>query len=111
MNNTIEVFEERRGRLLAALRMKRPIYVALVSANKAFGGPEEGGWYFDTLDVVEQTSVDSIASILGSASDLKRRYSNEDRHRPESVLCRGWYQILVRTEPAVDEPRERPHYG
>ncbi len=82
MDNTIEVFEERRGRLLAALRMKRPIYVALVSFNKAFGGPEEGGWYFDTLEVVEQSSADSIASVLGTVSNLKSRYSNENRHRP-----------------------------
>ncbi len=110
MPNTINVFEERRGRLVAALRLKRPIYVALVSSDKAYGGPEEGGWYFDTQQVLEQTPVESFSGAMMHIVSLQDRYSNEGRYRPDSVLCNGWYQILVCTEPVMDEPQSRPRY-
>jgi hypothetical protein len=110
MEKSIEVFEERRGRILAALRVKRPVYVALVSSDKAYGGPEEGGWYFDTQQVVEQIPVDSLASMVGTIHHLKALYSNDGNHRPDSVLCRGWLEIVVRTKPVMDEPRVRPRY-
>ncbi len=108
--NDIAVFEERRGRILAALRVKRPFYVALVSSDKAYGGPEEGGWYFDTQEVIEQVAVSSLASMCAIVQDMMNRYTNAGKHRPDSVLCRGWYEILVRTKPVMQEPRLRPHY-
>ncbi len=108
--NDIAVFEERRGRILAALRVKRPFYIALVSSDKAYGGPEEGGWYFDTQEVIEQVAVNSLASMCAVVQDMLNRHTNAGNHRPDSVLCRGWYEILVRTKPVMHEPRSRPRY-
>jgi hypothetical protein len=106
----IAVIEERRGRVLAVLRLMRPFYVALVSCNKAYGGPEEGGWYFDTQEVIEQVPVSSLSSMCSVVRDMMNRYTNVGNYRPDSVLCRGWYEILVRTKPVRREPEARPRY-
>lgn len=106
----IQVHEERRGRLLAALRNKRPVYVALIEADRAYGGPQEGGWWFDIQIVVEQISVSDIAGINAVVEDLKARYNNDGRYEPGTSISDGWYKILVSTKPVMCEPRQIPRW-
>lgn len=107
---SVPVREERRGRLLAALRCNRPVYVALVELNRGFGGRAEGGWWYDIQEPVEQVPATNIAAINAAITDLQSRYDNDGRHEPDSVLCAGWYEIRVSTKPVMREPREQPRY-
>lgn len=48
-------------------------FVAVYEAGRAYGGPEEGGWWFDTGVLVQQTAVESFEA----AEALRERYRVE----------------------------------
>lgn len=82
-------------------------------ADKAYGGPEEGGWWYDTFSPEKVFYVPSRR-----ASSLKRRLTaladkwnkNERRYPPSSTLCSGYWTVY---QDAIteDEPQERPYYS
>jgi len=107
MADTIDAFEEPTR--------TRTYVVAIYTRDKAFGGPEEGGWWYDT----------------GALQRLLRTFKNEDRawqyatrvnhwlnrfinrHRPSihSVLSRGELLAEVHDNFAPDHyPETQPVY-
>lgn len=102
--------------------------VALTYHDRAFGGHEEGGWYFDTYT----PCTERIAPSLDDTWDLPRTFRhlddafnwvntlcqlivdsgiNHGRYRPSSVLSRGdWITAYVFDEFPCNLPKERPHY-
>ena len=89
-------------------------YVNEYRTDRARGGPEEGGWYYDTGEYVkchgvhldraaaEQQAV-SLAAYLDNA--------NEGLHSPGSVLSEGdWSALYIEEHPGEDFPTERPRY-
>lgn len=80
--------------------------------NRAYGGPEEGGWWFDT-----GVFLSSIACRTDEEVDFAKAYFHriydprfEGHHDISSVICEGVLQITVDDEPGADYPTERPHY-
>lgn len=102
--------------------------VALAYHDRAYGGPEEGGWYFDTYT----PATERLAPSLDDKWDLPRTFrrlddacswaecllhmikecnANEGRYRAGSVLSRGdWLTAYVFDEFPCILPKERPHY-
>jgi hypothetical protein len=106
--------------------------VALAYADRAYGGPEEGGWYYDTYVPAEER----IALVLEDTWDMPRTFPgtdeglesacrwaellagwiketgiNKGKARPSSVLSRGdWLDAIVFDGHPCPLPKEKPRY-
>lgn len=86
--------------------------------NRGYGGPEEGGWWFDYGDV--EPSLDRFArgfATEDAAYDYARRLNrhvspklNDGGHDINSVLCDGVYEAIVSEGYPKSFPEEIPHY-
>jgi hypothetical protein len=95
------------------IRWVRPFYrerdigittVRIVTVDRAYGGPEEGGWYYDVEQLVRQFTVPNSA-----LPRLRRRL--EQLVEVQNSQCRRWdyeNKWKLRTGPLVVRPR--PHY-
>lgn len=103
-----------------------PWTVTVVMADRAYGGPEEGGWWFDTFDPLDSEAMELAAEWQATRVfwDLKEAvaYSNaldercEERNREErrrskgSVLSRGVYEAYCFDGYPERIPGARPRY-
>ena len=92
--------------------------VAVYLEDRAFGGPEEGGWWYDTGELVRVTkSFASKDRARQYASRLNRRLQsrafgpNLGRREIGSVLSEGEYCARVERDTAPSHyPERRPRY-
>lgn len=92
--------------------------VAVYLVDKSFGGPEEGGWWFETGEFIRQ--VKQFKSVLKACtyshrfnSKLRSRKFGPNLDRPSisSVLSEGEYQALVFEDRCPENyPLTRPFY-
>ena len=88
-------------------------YVNVYLVDRRLGGPEEGGWYYDTGEAIK-----SIPTLPDRAERLVERVRQwcakrnelDNRYEPGSVLCFGHYQAWIEDEPARDFPEYHPAY-
>lgn len=93
-------------------------YVSAYDVNRCYGGPEEGGWWYDVWEFVETLSAHTVeheAHIArGKLEDAEEVRKREDgRHHDRfSVLGGADREYLVESKPAqMDTTREPiPHY-
>lgn len=89
-------------------------YINVYRAQQAYGGPEEGGWWYDTevreesIDVTHLSHNERLTML-----ELKRgEYAHETKERDyTSVNANGIHR--VRLEPTQGDeywPKTRPHY-
>ena len=98
--------------------------VAVTHVTREYGGPEEGGWYYNHYvpveGVIEESGV-TISPII--TRDEKRAIDdcrkmqqlldatiNKDLRPLSSVLSTGRYHAQVFDGYPKEEPAERPHY-
>ncbi len=106
-----------------------PCFVNAFMVQQAFGGREEGGWWYDcgtpeeSRKVYNQAELDSTLAFLRARYELtedgvylyKDQYDHpdfdRDRNSPHSATGSG-YSYCVRVEDQIAEhwPLERPHY-
>ena len=97
------------------------VWVAYV--DQAYGGPEEGGWWYDTGIFVFRGEEDSPLDCLQcfeNEADAESAYemlkilvnaANSDRRPPHSVLSSGyWMQAMMTRNAPKSWPSECPHY-
>ena len=93
---------------------KRIQFVNVYETDRAYGGPEEGGWYYDTGVVVKSMPVlrGKAERLLERVQAWCERRNIEERRRPAwSVLSSGDYLVAwLEDRPGEDYPRERPRY-
>jgi hypothetical protein len=92
--------------------------VSYYMVDRAYGGPEEGGWWFDYG--IPEPQLDRFArgfSTEGEAYEYARRLNrhvspilNEDRREVSSVLSDGIYQAEVSEGYPRAYPERTPHY-
>lgn len=85
--------------------------------DRAYGGPEEGGWYFD---YGEPDDGQWIYTRLFETAKEAREYAdnlewvvaamNEDRYEIGSVLSSGRFAWIIQGGYPHAWPKERPHY-
>lgn len=94
-------------------------YVVAYAVERRYGGPEEGGWWYDTGSVIHVSYVPvqttDRAALLTELRDeyarvearLRPAYGNDDRGDvhggPDLNVC-------IKTHWPTDFPAERPHY-
>jgi hypothetical protein len=77
--------------------------------DRAYGGPEEGGWWF-SYGILERCEPVPTEKAEERKAELEKEYSNEGRRDINSVLSEGRYSVQIDDRPGADWPEERPHY-
>jgi len=87
-------------------------WVSAYDHNRSYGGPEEGGWWFDTGTLLASIPCHNDEQVESAKKVLRDAFGPqfEGNHEIGSVLCEGVLQILVEDEQGADYPAERPHY-
>lgn len=95
--------------------------VAIYMEDRAFGGHEEGGWYYDTATLcmeprcaVHLRGFDKQEDAQNYASELNNTIAewNEDRPEISSVLSEGRYVAMYgEGMPQPYYPEETPRYS
>jgi len=86
------------------------------SSGMPFGGPEEGGWWFDAGELVRTVRVfKSEERAVNFAIRLNHRLTNtlnRGRREISSVLSTGRYTAEIHNDaPPPFYPESRPYYG
>jgi len=86
-------------------------YITVYSVYQAYGGPEEGGWYYDIGSVVKVMPVpkSKAGTLLEKVKTWCGRANKGTRPR-ESVIGTPDYEARVGSKPGEDYPQERPFY-
>ena len=88
-----------------------PWVVAIVMANRHYGGPEEGGWWYNTWDPADEIAQElaretRIGGVFWTLADAKAyaeqnenivdsRNTEEGRPSKGSIACRGVYELTI----------------
>ena len=107
-------------------------YLNIYEVGQAYGGPEEGGWWYSCGDPVESTLVVNLQDSIKTCDKLNERFRNSssgyamgfgehdgvdpDGFGDDNYLIRGgmWgdkkLRARIEDHPAEAYPQERPHY-
>jgi len=86
-------------------------FVNVYSVSREYGGPEEGGWYYDqylperSYPCVDKTYAESLQAKL--EADYKAQKPEDDR---TSVIGTPDWRVCIEQHPALPNPMSRPHY-
>lgn len=86
-------------------------FVNVYLVDRRYGGPEEGGWYYDVGTAVSSEEVLPVNVLtVAQAKRTGCLVENEGRPPVSSVRSIGRYIVVIEDTPARDYPTERPHY-
>lgn len=87
----------------------RPTRVVVYQLDRAYGGPEEGGWWFDTGTVELDREIGADEDLEALRTQMELEYPN--RNRSGSMAYRGGdYAVQFGYRPGADYPAQRPHF-
>lgn len=85
--------------------------VAVYTSEKAYGGPEEGGWWYACGELVEHHRIrffDNYEEAYAYSQKLWEWCTTENKDRGDIVLSvRGFTEQM----PYTFYPKTRPHYS
>jgi len=95
--------------------MKDAYVVAFYRIDREYGGPEEGGWYYDSGSLIRVSRVTfdeaEAMRIVARANDLLRFLQRHKRPVGSVVYAGDRYQARVYRNNAPDYyPQETPYY-
>jgi len=88
-------------------------HINVYELDRRYGGPEEGGWWYDTGDLqasfpvwhLEDDEIDIMLALV------KKQWHDPDARDIGSVLYSGGrYEVVVEPGEGKSWPEERPHY-
>lgn len=89
----------------------RLLYVNVYEVDRRYGGPEEGGWWYDVGVVVKKMPV--LASkgprLLARVRSWCQRMNEAERNR-FSTIGTPDFEVALTDEPGENFPTERPRY-
>ena len=88
------------------------LYINCYMVDSAYGGPEEGDWWFEHGRPVESRLADTPAQAVTMLKERRAFWDiqNEDRRPITSVLSEGQYRVYRESHFAKPWPAEKPHY-
>lgn len=97
------------------------LYANLYLQDREYGGPEEGGWWFDTYTPVDGDWINDPPpyghfASTGKAEEAYRRLKawceeeNKTRRSPSSMASEGHFVARLESWPAEPMPTRRPYY-
>ena len=90
-------------------------YVNVYLHDRAYGGPEEGGWWYDYWEPVDEmcqrfATEEEAENFLDEAEKEAESENGQRRSDIGSVLSEGRYEVRLEAWPAEREPKQRPYY-
>jgi hypothetical protein len=97
-------------------------YCNLYLQDRAYGGPEEGGWWYDTLTPATEHDWNTqppphghfqSPQLAEAAAERLQEWCNaeNDMRRPiSSMASEGFFVVGLESWPAEHYPKQRPHY-
>lgn len=85
-----------------------PHYVNVYEVGQSYGGPEEGGWWYDTGSPVTSVKCETYTEAKRLADELREKYPQTGRS--SSVLGGDDYRVCIESGYARPYPDHRPHY-
>jgi hypothetical protein len=88
-----------------------PTYVNAYAVDQAYGGREEGGWYYDVGEALASVRVRTRAGIERVRERLRAQFADvqSEYNRYQSIGGPD-LEVYVEDGPAADYPAYRPHY-
>ena len=80
-------------------------YVNAYAVTREYGGPEEGGWWYDTGDVLASELCD------GKHAEVVRARLEEEFCQSYAVPRGARLSVHVEDVPAAPWPAEKPYYS
>jgi len=89
-----------------------PFFVNVYELDRCYGGPEEGGWYYDAGEAIRSHPVPKRVLADKLAATLRARYDADAPRYPASSVCYegGAFGVYVERHPAQSYPVARPRY-
>lgn len=84
-------------------------FVTVYDTDRAYGGPEEGGWYYDTGSVVLSRQVPSQDAERVRA-ELREKYPYTGKRYSVIYPGTGDYDVVISDTPGADYPQYTPRY-
>jgi len=90
-------------------------YITVYFITREYGGPEEGGWYYDNHSkrmsfYVGDMPHDKATELLNSLYAWEG-FMLEGNRPLSSVLSTGEYRVMLEEEEGEFETKERPRYS
>lgn len=87
-------------------------FVNAYEVTLAFGGREEGGWWFDVGTPLASIPCETDAEIAAAKASLAERFKTIDDQPPKHSMAHdaGDLEVFVEDRFAAYFPQERPHY-
>lgn len=80
-------------------------YVNVYTSGRAYGGPEEGGWWYTYGIPYASVPFDTFAEAKTYQESVEDKYPNKPRNYDEE-----FYTVLVENHFAAYWPEVKPHY-
>jgi len=92
--------------------MVGPFYVNTYLVDRAYGGSEEGGWWYDCGEPIDSRLCDSYEEMQKVKEEMEARCARDNKGRRPlcSVLSSGVYQVHTEDHFAEFYPQRRPYY-
>lgn len=97
--------------------MKTKFFLNVYVTNQAYGGPEEGGWYYNVGEFVRCAGTFFNEEHARAERDALQAHIDKTENDPRgpyadrnSVLCEGEARVHIERFPGEDYPQSRPHY-
>jgi len=87
---------------------RRPWYVNVYAVSRHYGGPEEGGWWYDSGDPVASTPYFTKADAYAARDAARERFVRTDKRY--SVNGGEDWTVAVERQFAAEYPTTRPRY-
>lgn len=108
-----DLYDKRKAE--QALGIVSPFYLIVEGISRHYGGPEEGGWWYDWHTILDVRKVFTFKQALKHARELREKYPQPKYNRYSSAN-RGEDDTVLRIVYSEDDPRwpeesnERPRY-
>jgi hypothetical protein len=88
-----------------------PWFINVYEMDRGYGGPEEGGWWYDIRTPVISFPADSKRDAESQLDAIMEEYPSEgDRPVSSVIYSGGAYDVRIENHPPVEEPQSIPHY-
>lgn len=85
------------------------LYVNAYMVTRHYGGPEEGGWWYNMSECVETRTATPLTAEQVHR-EMEEKWKKEDWGDIYSVLGGVQHEVYVQREPKETEDLDRPHY-
>lgn len=99
---------------VSEMEEEEKLYLNCYAVSRQYGGPEEGGWYYDAGRLLRSVNVtgwtDDDTEIEKKHLTEQYGWPKEGRNGRYSVNGGEDFEIHMEDGPGADYPKERPHY-